>query len=207
MSEFRNFSVEFPERLAQLDGHFRPLADRENLQVSYLLMRLTSAFLLPYERTFGDSGEQGADVADSQRVRKVLELDKPFTASTYALQSDWTRFQVSNYSARSEDWIRTSLAASTVHQVLQDVRYALSHSNLRFAVQPFRSGAPVASEKDINYVFLAARAERLPTQQYRVTQFSVTGLDGLVDQWVANVTKVRTSPHTIWREIGDSEPY
>lgn len=44
----KNFTVDLPKRLAELDRQFRPIALSENLDVSYALMKLAAAFLLPY---------------------------------------------------------------------------------------------------------------------------------------------------------------
>ena len=40
MSDYNNFTIDFPSRLAELDKLFRPFARKKELEVSYLLMRL-----------------------------------------------------------------------------------------------------------------------------------------------------------------------
>ena len=42
MTAYRNFTVDFPARVAQLDASFRPLAVDAELDVSYLVMKLAA---------------------------------------------------------------------------------------------------------------------------------------------------------------------
>jgi len=69
MTAYKNFTVDFPKRLMELDQQFRPIATSADLEVSYLLMKLTASFLLPYERIEGTSGARRSEIANPQRIR------------------------------------------------------------------------------------------------------------------------------------------
>jgi hypothetical protein len=99
MSAYKNFTVELPERIQNLDKEFSQLAKVKNLEVTYLLMKLAAAFLLPYERISGTSGATSFDIVEPQRIRRTLELDKQFYRSSYPKNIDgWVRYDVNDFS-------------------------------------------------------------------------------------------------------------
>lgn len=194
MSEYKNFTVEMPERLASLDRHFSPIAEKENLEVTYLLMKLSAAFLLPYERVDGESGATGNDISDPQAIRKYLELDKLFQQSTYCLDPQrWIRIDVDNFSQGPRSWESQGTKVNeTVAKILERIRHATAHSNLYFG----------GASKAIQHIYFGNRYERdRKTDQYIVIRCDVAGLTALVNAWILNVAKLRISPTLIWEEL------
>ena len=195
MGYYRNFTVDFPQRLSELDQKFRPIASSADLDVSYVLMKLAASFLLPYERLQGTSGARTADLDDRQRqfIRRVLELDKLFFQASYCGdRKDWFALDVENFMHGPKDWQGTEhRLESPVHQVLETIRHSVAHSNLFFG-----------GEHQIEHVYLGSRREKLPeTGKYRVIRCTVGELGHLVDAWIHNVQKLRVSPALIWREL------
>ena len=195
MSSYRNFTVDFPKRVAQLDVAFRPFALTADLLVSYMLMRLASGFLLPYERVAGTSGAGRAEVRSKQRIRSTLELDKPFRRSGYCSDNDYWR--VANVDDFDAGPVRWNDAMSVVDKnvmvwdLLQVVRHSTAHSNLFFG-----------GEEQIEHIFLGSRRERVAmTNKYRVFQCTPSSLDHLLNRWFLNVERLRDSPALIWAEL------
>jgi len=62
MTEYKNFTVDLPKRIAELDPRFRQIASCADLDVSYTLMKLAASFLLTYERIDGTSGARNAQI-------------------------------------------------------------------------------------------------------------------------------------------------
>ena len=81
MTLYKNFTVDLPSRIRELDPRYKRIAKSSGLEVSYLLMKLSTTFLLPYERAIGSSGARDTDLLDQQKLRKDLELDKKFASS------------------------------------------------------------------------------------------------------------------------------
>jgi hypothetical protein len=194
MSTYKNFTVDFPKRIKELDQQFRPLATTTDLEVSYLLMKLAGAFLLPYERIKGSSGARRSEIADPQPIRKFLELDKRFTKTSYCSNiAEWSMFNVDNFHCGPCAWDRNDqdLATIEVHVVLQTIRHSLAHSNLFFG-----------GDSKIEHVYLGSRREKVSdTDKYQVVCSSVNALNQLVDTWLSNVQKLRISPSLIWHEL------
>lgn len=98
MTMYKNFTIDFPQRLGELDLKFRPIVDTADLGVSYVLIKLSSAFLLPYERIEGTSGARHSDIKKPQSIRKNLELDKRFREAKYCLDiHQWALSDVDNF--------------------------------------------------------------------------------------------------------------
>jgi hypothetical protein len=196
MSIYKNFTFDFPKRLTELDRKFRPIAKSVDLEVSYALMRLASAFLLPYERLEGTSGTRTSDVRDSQSIRKSLELDEPFHEASYCSDiTQWSVFNVDDFSHGPRGWLGKGrpmdLAAC---QVLRLIRNSIAHSNMFFG-----------GENTIEHIYLGNHRERDPkTEKYQVVGCTVHELNHLVDAWVSNVQKLPVKPSLIWRELDEA---
>jgi len=195
MSSYRNFTVDFPKRVAQLDVVFRPFALNADLLVSYTLMRLASGFLLPYERIAGTSGAGRAEVSSKQNIRSTLELDKPFLRSGYCSDNDyWRVAKVDDFDAGPVRWNDAMSIVDKkvmVWDLLQVVRHSTAHSNLFFG-----------GEEQIEHIFLGSRLERdSMTNKYRVFQCTPLSLDHLLNRWFLNVEQLRESPALIWAEL------
>lgn len=195
MTAYKNFTVDFPQRIAELDERFRPIANSSDLEVSYTLMKLAASFLLPYERIAGTSGARRADITDSQSIRKYLELDKRFHQSRYCSDiGQWAWVDVDDFDRGPIAWVdreRKVYPDSLTHEVLETIRHSVAHSNLFFG-----------GEGRIEHIFLGSRRERDPqTNKYRVLRSTVGQLDNLIDAWIRNVQKLRVSPSLIWREL------
>lgn len=136
MGHYRNFTVDFPSRLKKLDLQFRRYARSAELDVTYTLMKLSAAFLLPYERLDGDSGARNADVDPSQRqsIRRDLELDRQFSESSYCGDStEWRLLDVTGFSGGPQQWHDTGRDIDApVRKVLEIIRHSVAHSNLFF---------------------------------------------------------------------------
>src|SRR5437763_11488583 len=105
MTAYKNFTVDFPRRFIELDQQFRLIATSVDLDVTYLLMKLTASFLLPYERIEGTSGARRSEIADPQRIRKFLELDKRFGEASYCSDiSQWSLLDVDDFHRGPRDW-------------------------------------------------------------------------------------------------------
>jgi len=196
MTTYKNFIVDFPKRLKHLDQQFMPVAKSADLEVSYILMKLTASFLLPYERIEGTSGTRRSEISDPLRIREYLELEKPFREASYCSEiSQWSFFDVDDFHRGPQDWtVRDFRSDLVVHDVLQTIRHSAAHSNLFFG-----------GEMTIEHIFLGNRRERDPnTDKYRVARGSVRALDHLIDAWIQNVEKLRVSPWLIWRELGEA---
>jgi len=195
MGHYKNFTVDFPRRLRDLDQQFRPIASAADLDVSYVLMKLAAAFLLPYERLTGTSGARATDLDPNQRqsIRRVLELDKRFFQASYCGdRTEWFSLEVENFMRGPKDWQGAERGLeSPAHEVLETIRHSVAHSNLFFG-----------GERRIEHIYLGSRMERLPdTGRYRVIRCTVNELGHLVDAWIRNVQKLRVSPALIWREL------
>src|SRR5438128_7261394 len=121
MTTYKNFIVDFPKRLSELDREFRPIATSADLDVSYALMRLAASFLLPYERIEGTSGARRAEIKDSQSIRKFLELDKRFHEASYCSDiTQWSLLDVDDFSrGPREEWLGGERVELVVYKVLQ----------------------------------------------------------------------------------------
>lgn len=195
MGHYKNFTVDFPQRLSELDQKFRHIASSADLDVSYVLMKLAASFLLPYERLQGTSGAQTADVNDQYRhvIRQVLELDKLFFQASYCdNRDDWFALDVENFMLGPNDWNgKERRLESPVYQVLEIIRHSVAHSNIFFG-----------GGHRIEHVYLGSRRDRLPnTGKYRVIRCTVRELGHLVDAWIHHLQKLRVSPTLIWREL------
>lgn len=193
MSTYKNFTVDLPKRIAELDFRFREIALCADLEVSYLLMKLAASFLLPYERIEGTSGAWRADVKDRQSLRKHFELDKLFCESTYCSSIElWESIDVDNFSHGPRAWRGNEQAFNwPVHRVLETIRHSVAHSNLFFG-----------GEQIIEHVYLGSRKGRDPkNEKYRVVCCTVVELQHLVDAWITNLQELDVSPSLIWYEI------
>jgi hypothetical protein len=193
MTAYRNFTVDLPKRLSELDRQFQPVAKSADLDVSYLLMKLAACFLLPYERIEGSSGVRPSEKSDPRSIRKHLELDKQFHESTYC--SDivrWFLISVDDFRSGPRAWLgKEAQLHAPVHRVLTIVRHSVAHSNLFFG-----------GENTIEHIYLGSRQERDPkTNKYTVVRCGVPDLNALVNAWIANVEKLRVSPALIWTEM------
>ena len=196
MTAYKNFVVDFPKRLRELDKQFWPIAKSADLEVSYVLMKLTASFLLPYERTVGTSGARQSEISGPQRIRKYLELDKPFREASYCSDiTQWSFFDVDDFHLGPRDWTGRGFRSDfVVHEALQTIRHSAAHSNLFFG-----------GEMTIEHIFLGSRRERDPnTDKYRVARSTVHALNHLIDAWIDNVQKLRVSPWLIWRELDEA---
>lgn len=193
VTAYKNFTVDLPKRLAELDREFRPIASSLDLDVSYALMKLAASFLLPYERIEGTSGTRRADIKDAQSIRKFLERDKRFHQASYCSDvRNWSSFDVDDYSRGPLRWLGNELQVDLpVHKVLQTVRHSVAHSNLFFG-----------GDTKIEHIYLGSRRENDPeTEKYRVVRCTVYELNHLVDAWISNLQSLRVSPSLIWDEL------
>lgn len=196
MTAYKNFTVDFPKRLMELDQQFQPIATSANLDVSYLLMKLTASFLLPYERIEGTSGARRSEICDPQSIRKVLELDKRFSEASYCSDvGQWSMLDVDDFHRGPRDWTsREQRMDLVVHRVLQTIRHSVAHSNIFFG-----------GELTIEHIYLGSRREsNRETDKYRVVRSSVRTLNHLIDAWILNVQRLRVSPSLIWRELDEA---
>jgi len=196
MTAYRNFTVEFPTRLAELDKVFKPIASSAELEVSYTLMKLAASFLLPYERVEGTSGARTADLKERQSIRKYLELDKRFHQASYCSNGDqWSYLDVDDFAHGPTNWVTNGYKLkSPVHKVLETIRHSVAHSNLFFG-----------GDSKIEHIYLGSRREKDPdTNQYRVLWCTVNELNHLVDAWITNLKKLSVSPSVIWAELEEA---
>lgn len=194
MTAYRNFTFDLPKRIQDLDQEFSPIATRKNLDVTYLLMKLATAFLLPYERISNTSGATRFDINNTQNIRKHLELDKPFRSSTYCNHCEqWLQYSVDDFSNGPSNWFgqESKLELGTVDKILKAIRHAIAHSNLYFG-----------GEKDIEHIFFGKKSERdTKTDQYFVIGCTISELNQLTNSWLTNVQKLRGSTELIWAEL------
>lgn len=195
MTAYRNFTVDLPKRIQDLDQEFSPIAVRKNLDVTYLLMKLATAFLLPYERVSNTSGATRSDINNTQNIRKYLELDKSFSSSTYCINCEqWWQYNVDDFSNGPSSWFgqKRKLEIGTADKILKAIRNAIAHSNLYFG----------GEGKDIEHIFFGNRNERdTQTDKYFVIGCTIPELNQLTKSWLTNVQKLRVSPELIWTEL------
>jgi len=193
MSEYKNFTVDLPERIKELDFEFQKIANEKTLEVSYLLMKLSSSFLLPYERIDGNSGARKHDINNSQRIRKDLELDKSFNKSGYCkYEREWGVIEVNDFFSGPSGWENKMGELNlTVCKMLEILRHSIAHSNLYFR-----------GKKEIEYIYFGSRKERdRNTEKYKVIICSVKAMDTLINCWIDHLCNLKTSPWLIWQEI------
>jgi hypothetical protein len=178
MTAYKNFTVDLPERLMRLDKHFLPIAQGQDLEVTYLLMKLSTAFLLPYERIDGSSGTRASEISNPQNIRKYLELDKPFQRSSYCASPEkWRRINVDNFSRGPRFWKDQSSkkVQETVAKVLEMIRHATAHSNLYFG----------GESETIQHIYFGNRMERNKnTEKYTIIRCDIGALNFLVTAWI-----------------------
>jgi hypothetical protein len=164
------------------------------LDVTYTLMKLAAAFLLPYERLDGDSGARNADVDPSKRqsIRRDLELDRQFSESSYCGGStEWRLLDVRGFSGGPQQWYGTEREIDAqVREVLEIIRHSVAHSNLFFG-----------GGSQIEHVYLGNRRKEAGRETYSVIRCSVRELEHLLDSWITNVQKLRVNPALIWQEL------
>ncbi len=198
MTAYRNFLVDFPARIEKLDEVFAPMAVSRDLEVTYLLMKIASAFLLPYERMYGDSGATRHDIRDQQRARTQLELDKKFVRSSYCnAWNEWRAYSVDDFSTGPLAWLEHEQGISTweVARTLRIVRHALAHSNVYFG----------GEHSTIQHVYFGNRADReRETDQYKVIRGSVQDVQQMLDTWLRNMRLLRASPALVWQAIDEA---
>ena len=198
MTAYRNFTVDFPARIEKLDDLFAPLAASHDLEVTYLLMKAASAFLLPYERMFGDSGVRKHDVLDPQKARTQLELDKKFLRSSYcSTWNEWRWYSVNDFSKGPLDWFQHEQGISTweVGSILKVVRHALAHSNLYFG----------GENSVIQHIYFGNRADaNKQTDQYRVIRGSIKDVQQMLETWLDRVQLLRGSSSLVWQAIDEA---
>lgn len=194
MTAYRNFTIDFPARVAQLDAFVRPIAADAELEVSYLVMKMASAFLLPYERLQGSSGAARADVSDRQQIRQALQLDKPWRESQYCSDIvDWELMEVPDFHRGPEYWSKTvkPVRDKVVHDLLKTVRHSIAHSNLFFG-----------GEKKLEHIYIGSRLNRNDTTgTYIVLRGTIKAVDHMVAAWLERVGDLRASPSLVWREL------
>ena len=196
MAAYENFTVDFPKRIRKLDAQFRNIASGKELEVSYLLMKLSSSFLLPYERIEGTSGVRKHDIQNHQGIRKELELDKKFYESKYCnITTDWGEIHVNNFSAGPSHWFSKSCELdSTVAKILKTLRHSIAHSNLYFG-----------GENKIEHIYFANKEERNnETEKYTVIKCTISAMVVLVDNWIKNLCSLENNPNLIWRLIDEA---
>lgn len=193
MTAYKNFTVDLPQRLKQLDQQFFQIAKTRNLEVSYILMKLCAVFILPYERIEGTSGARTLDISDAQSVRKYLELDKKFYRSSYCKNtSAWARLDVDDFSRGPCSWIGKEKSLDvTAAEILNILRHSIAHSNLFFG-----------GETVIEHIYFANKRERDRTSnKYTVIRCDVQNMINLIDAWIENLQTLRISPSLIWKEL------
>jgi hypothetical protein len=198
MTAYRNFTVDFPARIEKLDKVFAPMAASDELEVTYLLMKVASAFLLPYERMYGDSGATRHDVLDPQGARAQLELDKKFVRSSYCdTWNEWRVFSVVDFSTGPLAWLEDDQGIPTweVASTLKIVRHALAHSNIYFG----------GENSTIQHIYFGNRADRARgTDQYKVIRGSVQDVKRMIDTWLKNLHGLRASSALVWQAIDEA---
>jgi len=197
MTAYRNFSLEFPERVKELDQDFIACAKQRNLEVTYLMMKASSCFLLPFERLAGDSGVSSAEVPNQQKIRKHLNFDEPFARTFYCDGDErWAQGNVDNFSSGPEAWIDKDCWVLPIMglascKVLRTLRHSLAHSNFFFG-----------GEQQIEDVYFGAKREKKEsTEKYTVYRCSVNSLNHLLDSWIEKVSSEAVSSEVIWREL------
>lgn len=194
MTQYRNLTVDFPSRIHDLDVHFRPIALGMKLEVTYAIMKLASAFLLPYERIDGQSGAKRADVSSGRDLRRALGLGSPFDTSRYCADPEhWACFTVPTFPFDVDSWagVRSTPSQSTA-TILETMRHAIAHSNLLFA-----------GCEDIELVFMASRDGS--TGGCRVVRCTGDALNNFADRWIENLATLPTCHGLVWNVI-ESHP-
>lgn len=196
MTAYRNFSLEFPERVKELDQDFIACAKQRNLEVTYLMMKASSCFLLPFERLAGDSGVSSAEVPNQQKIRKHLNFDEPFARTFYCDGDErWAQGNVDNFSSGPEAWIDKDCWVLPIMglascKVLRTLRHSLAHSIFLW----WRAA-------DRGCLLRCKAREKESTEKYTVYRCSVNSLNHLLDSWIEKVSSEAVSSEVIWREL------
>jgi hypothetical protein len=140
MTLYKPFHADLPIRCQELHEIFSSIAEEQHLEVTYTLMRLGCAFLMPFERVVNDNKLGPVEKKERSDIRKKLEIDKKFIESSYCDNDiGWTYCNPEGdefYEGyESEKWSRNEveLGEQPTAQVLAFIRNAVAHSNLPFA--------------------------------------------------------------------------
>jgi len=191
MTAYKNFTVDYPARIRDLDESFRSIAAGKGLEVSYALMKLAGAFVLPYERVEGTSG--AIEVKNRQTIRKNLELDKRFCETSYYSDiSQWCLFDVTRFRIHNDEWPRKiSQMREPAHRLLRIIRHSIAHSNLLFG-----------GEEHIEHIYLGSLIDENDRQRgWHVIRCNLSELNTLIDSWINNLQKAGARPSVVWTEL------
>ena len=193
MTAYSNLSVDLPSRIRDLDPAFRKHAELNDLQVTYLFMKLASSFLLPYERIAGTSGASADDICDQQAIRPSLEFDRRFRESGYCKDfTKWKMIDTDDYSAGPEYWKNdTQPLELTAAKVLKIIRHSIAHSNLYFGGQ-----------ETIQHIYFGNRRSNSPqSDEYRIIRATVAESEYLCERWIENVVNLKAHPALLFEAL------
>jgi len=185
MSMYKSFILDFPERVRLLDEAFCREARSKRFEVTFLLMKLSASFLLPYERIKGTSSVRPDDGCGVSNVRVKLELDKRFHESGYcASPVNWFAFEVEKemFSAGDKAWPENRPPLEkrwVVHKVLKRLRHALAHSNIHFG-----------GEEEISHVYFGSWLSRTCKDRFQVFGCGINDLRHLSCSWIENLARL-----------------
>ena len=190
MTRYQAFHEDLTQRCSELHEKYLEIAKTEKREVTYLLMRLGCAFILPYERVVLDNKLGPSKKDKRSEIRRDLEINKKFIESDYCDNGiEWTYLKMDEnkfYEGyESEEWSEneTDLGEKLTGQVLGYLRNAVAHSNLLFACDE--------SNDTIVRIYFGTKETkknekmklREPTGKYHVIGCDLRGLDRLLDVW------------------------
>ena len=184
MTLYKSFHVDLPIRCQKLHGEFLKLARDHELEVTYTLMRLTSAFLLPFERVVNDNKLGPGKKKERTEIRGELEINNKFVESSYyGTDGDWTYYKMKNKKFfegyNPEKWAQDEgdFCKKDTQHLFAVIRNAVAHSNLLFA----------CDENDNKIVYICfgskERENGKETGRYSVIGCNLNGLNKLLDEW------------------------
>lgn len=207
MSLFETFHVDLPERCQTLHETFSRIAKENDLEVTYTLMRLGCAFLMPYERSVKNK-RLGPSENGKSALKDKLELNRKFGESSYCHNDNaWTYHKVPEQQYREDLDVnallreRGDLSARKVGQVLFDIRCAIAHSNLHFAAEQNNQNIP-RNGRSITHIFFGVKPTNDKTE-YRVIGSNPIELNWLLDIWSAKLGDISESSYPeVLRTLG-----
>jgi hypothetical protein len=195
MSLFETFHVDLPGRCQTLHEKFSKIAKDKDLEVTYTLMRLGCAFLMPFEQSLFD-------------LKDRLEINSKFGESSYCCNYNaWTYHKVPEQQYRADLDLNTllqggeDLGTKTVREVLFIIRCAIAHSNLHFAAEQNNENIP-HDYRSITHIFFGIQPADGKTE-YRVIGSNPIELSRLLDIWSNKLSDINKSSYPeVLRALG-----
>lgn len=183
MAVYQDLVEDLPKRCLKVLEKCSPVAEREGVEVTLMLMVASTGFLIPFER-LRPQGNHDRTAHDrkvfSQKASRLSELfNANFLTSTLHAEgaTRWEQGEVESDEGNPTSWVgwkdRTVLAEDVkAEYVLTTLRNALAHGNIRTVEDPIR-----------HLMFLSAKNYRNVAEGYSFVSMSPADFHGFLVAW------------------------